>query len=235
MKFIVFIGIFGLLWGLFFSQGFAQESKEPANLADQLDSLELPNNTVGSFVAKEKLYAVQDRHITLDNRFELSLGGLHRVTDTGHISQREMSIGGRYYLNSKWSFGSDFFYAFNSLSDSSNNLYQQQKILPKVPFVKSRMELTARYLLLYGKFRFNMDKVFYFDHFFSLGPTLVNLDTGRSVGLVADTGLAFWGGRNWNILVGIKNLAFSRIELDGSKKFTNQLQVYLSGGFLFGG
>ena len=79
-----------------------------------------------------------------------------------------------------------------------------------VTYVKSRFDVTARYLLFYGKFRLNMDTVLYFDHFVSLGPALIGLNTGNSPGLVADTGLAFWFGKNWNALFGVKSYFFQK-------------------------
>lgn len=212
-----------------------EASPKAAPLADQLRALELPANSAGTSVAKEKLYSVQDRYVPLNNRFELSVAGSHQITDTGFIATREMAIGARYYINSKWSLGASYSYAFNELTDSTLSFYDQEGILPKVSFVQSRADLTARYMLFYGKFRLSMDTVLYFDHFVSLGPSMISLDTGSSFGAVAETGFVFWFGRNWNALFGVKNYAFSKTTNDGSKQFTNQVQIYFSGGFLFGG
>lgn len=218
----------------------AEEGAETApatkpSLQDQLQSLELPTNTAGTSVAKEKLYSVQDRFVSLKNRFEISVAGAQQVTDTGFITTKEVALGARYYIDSKWSVGAQYSYAFNAFSDSTNSLYEQEGILPKISFVKSRADLTARYLLFYGKFRLSMDTVLYFDHFVSLGPAMIQMDAGNSIGAVADTGFVFWIGRKWNALFGVRNYAFSKPSEDGESTFSNQVQIYFSGGFLFGG
>ncbi len=214
----------------------ARATAKPVPLAEQLKILELPANSAGASVAKEKLYSVQDRYVLLKNRFELSVAGSHQVTDTGFIATQEAALGARYYIDSKWSVGASYSYAFNELTNSTTNFYEQEGVLPKVPFVQSRADLTGRYLLFYGKFRLSMDTVLYFDHFVSLGPSMITLNTGSSIGAVAETGFLFWIGRNWNALFGVKNYVFSKtINNDGSKQFANQVQIYFSGGFLFGG
>ncbi|MCY4643991.1 MAG: hypothetical protein OXB88_05180, partial [Bacteriovoracales bacterium] len=205
------------------------------NLSKKLNELELPSRFIEKTIAKEKLYSIQSRYTPLSDRFKLSFGGSQQIGDTGFISQREITLGGRYYFNDKWSLGSSYSYAFNSLTDSSRNLFREEGILPKVSFVKQRAEVTARRLLFYGKFRLNMDKVFYFDHFISLGPALMRLNTGDRIGMTADTGLTFWSGRNWNTLLGIKSHVFQKTKNGGEKYLVNQMQVYLSLGFLFEG
>ena len=204
-------------------------------LEEQLDKLQLPENMAGKFVAREKLYSVQSRHVPLKRRIELSFGGLEQFSDTGFISNREVAVGARYYINSKWSVGGAYSYAFNELTDASNDFFTLEGVLPKVSYTKSRFDVTARYLLFYGKFRLSMDKVLYFDHFISLGPSLNSLDTGNHVGIVADTGIMFWLGQNWNVLFGIKNYSFFKNNLEtNERELVNQAKIYLSAGFLFG-
>ena len=209
------------------------EVKQRVGLNEQLDKLILPSNIVESSMAKEKLYSVQHRYAPLKKRFELSLGGTKQVTNTGFVSQRELTLGGRYYLSAKWSVGASYSYAFNSLTDSSDDLFREEGILPKVPFVKQRAEMTARYLLFYGKFRLSMDKVLYFDHFISLGPAFMRLDTGDSAGVVGDTGLVFWFGHKWNTSFGIKNYIFEKENIKTEKYLANQTQVYFNIGLLY--
>ena len=209
------------------------EVKQGADLNEQLDRLVLPSNIIENSVAKEKLYSVQHRYAPVKNRFELSLGGSKQVTNTGFVAQRELTLGGRYYLSPKWSVGAAYSYAFNSLTDSSEDLFREEGILPKVPFVKQRAEVTARYLLFYGKFRLSMDKVLYFDHFISLGPAFMRLDTGDSAGVVGDTGLVFWFGHRWNTLFGIKNYVFEKKNINAEKYLVNQTQVYFNIGLLY--
>ena len=209
------------------------EVKQGAGLNEQLDRLMLPSNIIENSVAKEKLYSVQRRYAPLKKRLELSLGGSTQVTNTGFVSQRELTLGGRYYLSPKWSVGATYSYAFNSLTDSSEDLFREEGILPQVPFVKQRAEVTARYLIFYGKFRLNMDKVLYFDHFISLGPAFMRLDTGDSAGVVGDTGLVFWFGHKWNTSFGIKHYVFEKKNIKAEKYLANQAQVYFNIGLLY--
>ena len=211
-------------------------AKTDTQLKDQLESLQLPKNALGGFVSKEKLYSVQSRHVSLKRRFEISLAGLEQFSDTGFISNREVALGTRYYINSKWSVGGSYSYAFNKLTETTNDFFALEGMLPKVSYTKSRFDITARYLLFYGKFRLSMDKILYFDHFISLGPSLNILDTGNHAGVAADTGIMFWLGQNWNVLFGIKNYSFFKNNLETSEReFINQAKIYLSAGFLFGG
>ena len=204
-------------------------------LKEQLDRLELPENTLGGFVSKEKLYSVQSRHVPLGKRLEFSLVGLEQFSDTGFISNREMALGVRYYINSKWSVGTSYSYAFNKLTDATNDFFNLEGVLPKVSYTKSRVDVTARYLLFYGKFRLSMDKILYFDHFISLGPALNMLDTGNHAGIAADTGIMFWLGQNWNVLFGVKNYSFLKNSLETNEsELINHAKIYLSAGFLFG-
>ena len=204
-------------------------------LEDRLDNLQLPENTLGGFVSKEKLYSVQSRHVPLRRRIELSLAGLEQFSDTGFISNREVAMGTRYYINSKWSVGASYSYAFNELTEATNDFFALEGMLPKVSYTKSRFDIMARYLLFYGKFRLSMDKTLYFDHYISLGPSLNSLDTGNYVGVAADTGIMFWLGQSWNVLFGVKNYSFMRNNLETQEReFVNQAKIYLSVGFLFG-
>ena len=230
-NFIILLIAIGLMLMTLAHASTAQEE----GLGKQLDRLTLPSNMAGGEMVKEKLYSVQSRHNPLAKRFELSLGGTQQVSDTGFISQKELTLGGRYYITSKWSVGMAYSYAFNSLTDSSDHLFKEEGIMPKVPFVKQRAELTARYLSFYGKFRLSMDRVLYFDHFISLGPAFIKLDTGDSIGGIADTGLAFWFGRKWNTVLGIKNYVFEKRQHEDKNYLANQTQVYLNIGLLFGG
>ena len=210
-------------------------SNAKAKLGEQLDNLQLPENTLGGFVSKEKLYSVQSRHTSLARRLELSLAGFEQFSDTGFISNREVALGTRYYINSKWSVGASYSHAFNELTDATNDFFNLEGVLPKVSYTKSRFDITARYLLFYGKFRFSMDKILYFDHFVSLGPSLTELESGRYAGIAADTGIVFWLGQNWNVLFGVKNYSFFKNNMEtNEREFTNHAKIYLSGGFLFG-
>ena len=204
-------------------------------LNEQLENLKLPESTLANFVSKEKLYSVQNRHVSLKKRLGISLAGMEQFSDTGFISNREVALETRYYINSKWSVGASYSYAFNELTEASNDFYILEGVLPKVSYTKSRTDITMRYLLFYGKFRLGMNKTFYFDHYISLGPSLNSLDTGNHVGIAADTGIMFWIGQNWNVLFGIKNYSFLKDNLETQEsEFINQAKIYLSAGFLFG-
>ena len=204
-------------------------------LKDQLEKLELPESTPAGFVSKEKLYSVQTRHVSLKRRLEVSLAGLEQFSDTGFIVNREVAVGTRYYINSKWSVGASYSYAFNELTRATDDFFRLEGALPKVSYAKSRADITARYLLFYGKFRLSMNKTLYFDHYISLGPALNRLDTGDYTGIAADTGIMFWLGQSWNVHFGIKNYSFFKNNLQTQEReFINQAKIYLSAGFLFG-
>ena len=230
MKYFLMVMVATTVWSV-------QSARASTNteLKDQLEKLKLPESTLAGFVSKEKLYSVQDRHVSLKKRLEISLAGLEQFSDTGFIANREVAVGTRYYINSKWSVGASYSYAFNELTKATDDFFALEGALPKVSYTKSRVDITARYLLFYGKFRLNMNKTLYFDHYISLGPSLNSLDTGNYAGIAADTGIMFWLGQNWNILFGIKNYSFFKNSLKTQdKEFINQAKVYLSAGFLFG-
>ena len=110
--------------------GLSLAHAEVEPLESQLDKLKLPTNAVGTLVSREKLYSVQDRYVPLHDRFELSLAGSEQVSDTGFIAKRDVSLGFRYYLDSKWSFGGSYSYVFNRLTESTNNFLNERASCP---------------------------------------------------------------------------------------------------------
>jgi outer membrane beta-barrel protein len=209
---------------------------EEGNLVNELESLNSPTNELPGAIEAEKIYAVKTRYSSLDRRVEFSGGAAQKVSDTGFMNTRDFQLGARYYFNSRWSAGASYSYVSNQFTSTSQRLYETQKIVPDLPYVKSRMELTARYNLFYGKFRLSMDRVLYFDQYVSAGPAMMGLSNGNVMGGVIDAGLAFWIGQNWSSRLGVKDYIYNETSLNPpfGKSLTNNVMIYLDFGYLFG-
>ena len=211
-----------------------QKPAEPT-LTQQLNQLSVPANEVPGPVDMEKLYSVQDRYVPVKGRFEVNTQAGQKVTDTGFISTKEVGLGIRYYFSSHWSLGANYTFAFNEFGSATNSLFKKEGILPEVPYLINRSELSLRFMPFYGKFRLSMDKVLYFDHFISIGPSMLTFDTGSTIGAMAETGFVFWFGKNWNALMGIKGYFYNKISSSGETEFSQHAVMNFSVGYLFGG
>src|SRR4051812_1626338 len=76
-----------------------------ASLEDELKSLTLPDNIAPSSVAREKLYAVQNRHLSLSGVSELSLGVAKNFTVDSFLVSNQVNLGYRFHLSDRWSVG----------------------------------------------------------------------------------------------------------------------------------
>lgn len=213
----------------------ARAAEEEDSLSSALESLNSPANQAPGVVT-EKMYTVQDRYTPLKNRVETSALFGQKLNDTGFIQSREVGVGIRYHISSKWSLGLHGSYTFNQFTGTADRLYKAEGLIPDVPYVKYRGDLSARYNLFYGKFRVSMDKVLYFDHYVSAGPAVVAVtglsnQTQNQFGGAVDTGLAFWMGQNWTANFGLKDYIYPEGKGGG---LSNQLLVYLEFGYLFG-
>ncbi len=212
------------------------QAEEGDSLVNELESLNSPTNELPGAIEAEKIYAVKTRYSSLDRRVELSAGAGQKVSDTGFMNTRDFQLGARYYFNPRWSAGASYSYVSNQFTSTSQRLYETQKIVPDLPYVKSRMDLTARYNLFYGKFRVSMDRVLYFDQYVSAGPVMMGLSNGNVMGGVIDAGLAFWIGQNWSSRLGVKDYIYNETSLSPpfGKSLTNNVMIYLDFGYLFG-
>lgn len=190
------------------------------DLSTQLDDLKMPQNVAPSGVTSEKLYAVQNRYVNLDQRFALSIGGAKNFTGNGFLQMSQIDAGVTYHLNNRWSLGLSGSYGFNDFTASANRLIQEERIMPDAAIVKWRSDLLLGYNLFYGKFRVSMDQVFYFDQYVSAGPGIVNTQYGTAAAAVADVGFALWFGKNWSAKFGAKNSFFKE------QKYTSSDMAY---------
>ncbi len=219
-----------LLLAITSHQAFASDT----NLSNQLDDLKIPANTAPVGVTSEKLYSVQNRYIKLDKKFEFNLGGAKNFTGNGFLQMSQINAGVAYHFNDRWSVTASGSYGFNDFTASANRLMMNDGIMPDAAIVKWRSDLMASYNLFYGKFRMNMDQVFYFDQYVSVGPGLVNTQYATVPAAVADVGFALWFGKNWSARFGAKNDVFRE-----QKMVHNDLAYHLLGhievGYLLGG
>lgn len=204
------------------------------SLENELNSLAVPSNQIPPMVASEKMYAVQNRYAPLTYRSEVTLGGSKNFTPDGMMISQQLDLAYRFYLSDRWFVGTSGSYVFNSLSNAGQRLMQQEHLLPDIAYAKYRADLLGGFNIFYGKFRFNMDKAYYFDQYVALGPGVVMLDTGTAPAAVADVGFSFWFGRTASVRLGLKDYFFQeRRRL--SKGMVHNLLGHLDVGVLFGG
>jgi outer membrane beta-barrel protein len=209
-------------------------ARADSDLSAQLDDLKMPGNVAPAGVTSEKLYAVQNRYVNLDQRFELTLGGAKNFTGNGFLQMSQIDAGINYHLNNRFSLGLSGSYGFNDFTASANRLIQEERIMPDAAIVKWRSDLLLSYNLFYGKFRVSMDQVFYFDQYVSVGPGLVNTQYGTAPSAVADVGFALWFGKNWSAKFGAKNTLFNEQRYTGSD-MAYHLLGHIDVGYLLGG
>jgi len=204
-----------------------------ADLGSQLQDLKLPSNVAPAGVTSEKLYSVQNRFTRLDRRFEFTLGGAKNFTGNGLLVMHQFNAGIAYHVNDRWSLSASGSYGFNDFTDSAYLLMEREGIVPDAAIVKWRSDLLANYNLFYGKFRMNMDQVFYFDQYVAAGPGLVNTQYGTSPAAVVDVGFSLWFGKNWSARFGAKNDFFSEKKVNGTD-FVDHMLGHLEVGYLIG-
>jgi outer membrane beta-barrel protein len=223
-----FIGL--LVFGFLF---FSLSANAENDLGEQLEALKLPSNVAPAGVTSEKLYSVQNRFTRLDRRFEFNLGGAKNFTGNGLLSMHQLNAGVIYHLNDRWSVSASGSYGFNDFTDSAYRLMQNEGIVPDAAIVKWRSDLLANYNLFYGKFRMNMDQVFYFDQYVAVGPGLVNTQYGTAPAAVLDIGFAVWFGKNWSARFGAKNDIYREKTMTGNDLVDHMLG-HLEVGYLIG-
>jgi outer membrane beta-barrel protein len=209
-------------------------ARAESDLTTQLDDLRIPQNVAPTGVTTEKLYAVQNRFVSLEKRFEVALGASKNFTGNGFLQMTQINGGVTYHLNNRWSLGLSGSYGFNEFTASANRLIQEERIMPDAAVVKWRSDLLLGYNLFYGKFRVSMDQVFYFDQYISAGPGLVNTQYGTTPAAVADVGFALWFGKNWSAKFGAKNSFFKEQKFMKSD-MAYHLLGHIEVGYLLGG
>lgn len=205
-----------------------------AKLESELSSLAMPADRGAVSIAKDKLYSVQSRFTPLGNRHEFALSGGKNVNQDGHLNSNQFGAMYRYHLNNSWSLGANFFKVNNTLSSSGEKLLNEKGVIPDRDYVKHQIDVMAEYNLFYGKLRFNMEQVTYFDQYISFGVGQVALGNGDTTAAIVDTGLAFWIGKNMSARMGLKNDFYKEENFNGSTNVHNMVG-YVAFGYLFGG
>lgn len=219
----------------------ATASTEPSSsagdstpLESQLQGLELPGNQAPFGVTGEKLYSVQNRFSSLKYRSEAYLGTAYNFMGNGYMTMTQADLGYRFHFSDRWSLGVQGSYAFNSLNKSGDLLLKEQGLLPDAAYVKSRASLLLGYNTFYGKLRFSMDSVTYFDQYVAVGPGVVNLDTGKANSFVADVGFVFWMKKMGSLRIGLQNEIY-RESRGAATGTVYDMLGHLDLGLLFGG
>lgn len=212
----------------------ARAARAEDSLEAQLQGLSLPANQAPTSVTTEKLYSVQPRFVSLKQRSELSLGGGKNFAADSFLVSNQVSLNYRFHLSDRWNLMAGGTYVFNSLSSAGEKLRDMNALVPDTCYVKYRAELLGSFNLFYGKFRIDMDKVFYFDQYLSVGPGLVVMDTATAPAAVADVGFAFWFGRNTNVRLGLKDYHYKQ-QRRVTASMVNDLVGHLDIGILLGG
>jgi hypothetical protein len=100
--------------------------------------------------------------------------------------------------------------------------------------VKTRFDALLGFNLFYGKFRMNMDNVFYFDQYVAIGPGLVTTQYDSAMAAVADIGFALNFGNNWTARLGAKSDLYNE-KLSATKSLAYHLLGHVDIGYLIGG
>lgn len=205
-----------------------------SQLESDLANLAVPENQGPVSVAKDKLFAIQSRYNPLDNRHEMAFNLGKNFNQDGHIDSNQWGANYRYHINDKWAVGMNHFRMNNELSDSGKKLLNNQSVIPERNLIKSQTDVMAEYNLFYGKLRFNMDQVTYFDQYIGLGAGSLELIDGNATAAVVDVGIAFWIGKNGSARMGVKNDFYKEQNDSGSTNIHNMVG-YLAFGYLLGG
>jgi outer membrane beta-barrel protein len=203
-------------------------------LEAELDALAVPIDKGLVSTANDKLYSIQERLYPLKNRHELGFTGGKNLNQDGHLDSTQWGGMYRYHINNKWALGLNHFRMNNELSSAGKKLVDEKGILPDRDYVKSQTDVVAEYNLFYGKMRFDLDEVVYFDQYWGLGAGQLELGGGNATAMVIDAGVAFWIGKMMSARMGLKNDFYKEQNINGETSVHNMVG-YLSFGVLLGG
>lgn len=212
---------------------FAMASRA-SQLETELSGLAMPLNKGPVSIAKDKLYSVQSRFAPLSGKHEFAMSGGKNLNQDGYINSNQFGTLYRYHINDSWSVGANFFKMNNALSSSGQKLLNDRGVIPDRDYIKNQIDAMAEYNLFYGKLRFNMEQVTYFDQYIALGAGQVSLGKGSAMAAIVDTGLAFWVGKRMTARMGLKNDFYREQNLNGSTNVHNMVG-YVAFGYMFGG
>jgi outer membrane beta-barrel protein len=204
-----------------------------SSLESELESLALPDNH-GVVSTSDKLYAIQSRFAPLARRHEFAFTMGKNVNQDGHLDSNQVGGLYRYHINDKWALGVNHFRMNNSLSPSGKKLLSATGSMPDRDFISHQTDLMAEYNLFYGKLRFGMDQVTYFDQYIALGAGQLSMGRGNATAAVVDAGFAFWLGKNGSARIGLKQDFYREQTYNGALN-THNMIGYVAFGYLLGG
>jgi outer membrane beta-barrel protein len=226
LRILISAAVFGLS-----NFSFAADEKP---LESMLGDLNTPANEAPTSVTREQLYSVQGRVCPLKSRSGVWVGGGYNFGGSGYLSMSQLEGAYRYHLSDRFSLGLFGSYNFNKLNESGKNLLATNSQIPDVAYEKYRASLLLGINTFYGKIRFSMDSVTYFDQYVGIGPGIEGLSTGNTVAGVLDIGFAFWLGHGGSVRVGVQNEFFEE-KRALSSVFRNDAVAHLDLGLMFGG
>ena len=212
----------------------AAAAPQTPTLDSQLESLKIPENKAPTLITDEKLYSVQNRYANLKFRSEVTVGGAHNFTGSAFLRSSQIDLAYHFHVSNRWDVALSGSYGFSQLTRAADNLYKSKDILPDSTYVKNRVDLLVGYNFFYGKMRFSMERVSYFDVYLAAGPGRVTTQFGTATAAVADAGMAFWLGQRWSARVGVKNSFFKEQRVLNASNVYHMLG-HLDVGVLFGG
>lgn len=195
------------------------EAPAPAteNLEAKLDELKLPANQAPAGVSSEHLYAVQTRYSNLSLRPEVSVGGAYNFGGSTFLKMTQLDTTLRFHITNRFDISASYSRAYNEFTSGANELLalgRGEQALVDTALVMSRKDVLIGFNAFYGKLRFSMDNVLYFDQYVAVGPGKVDYTVGASgenlsaTSAVADVGFVFWMGRYMSLRAGVKNELF---------------------------
>lgn len=212
----------------------AAASPAPAvSLDDQLQSLSLPSNQPPASVSQEKLYAVQNRYSSLKWKSEFTFGGAKNFNADSFITATQLDLAYRIHLSDRFNLGLYGSKGYTSLSSAGERL-MTESILPDTAYVKYRANMMVGFNAFYGKIRFSMDHVVYFDQYIALGGGRVFLDTIPATAISGDVGFVFWLGKSGSIRMGLRDDFYNQQRRLASSQ-VHDLLGHVDVGVLFGG
>lgn len=194
-----------------------------SELDTKLDALNIPSDKITPLLSNDDLVSVTGRYSSLNKRNEITLKGAHNFSSDSHIQTRQVGVGLRRHINSKWSFGINYTEYENSLTSAGKKLFDDQRILPDTDYAIKSVDGLISYNTVYGKIRLTEKQIVYFDHFLAVGYGHIDLASGQNQLYTLDTGFVFWVGKNASLRFGVKSEFYRQKKLQESKNAVNTM------------
>lgn len=201
------------------------------SLESELKSLDI-KGPVPSSKLVERIYAVQSRATTLQNRPEIAVALAENFGGSGFLASNQWTAEARFHFSDRFSMAAAYSYVSNKFTGAAKNLEEQSGYLPDVDYVKSRYEARLLYNVFYGKFRFTRRQALSFDQYIGVGAAQNDLRSGTSTGPLGDLGFAFWFGQHLSIRLGAKDYYYSE-NRTLSQGYSHNVHGYLQTGYIF--